>query len=154
MTRLLPAFFSWLGAFFRSRNDLGLELVALRHQLAILKRQKPRPKLSRSDRLFWLTLRRLGPKWSTVLLIVNPETVVRWHRAGFRWQQRRASGRGSYTSCGRPPVIAMMQATDARYAHDSGRIGLPPLENTPGGRLFVQGTMNAILVTVLEVLPS
>ena len=61
MTRLLPAFLSWFGTFFRSRNDLGLELVALRHQLAVLKRKNPRPRLSRWDRLFWLTLRR--PAW-------------------------------------------------------------------------------------------
>ena len=85
MTPLLPAFFPWFGASFRSRNDLGLELVALRHQLVVLKRKNPRPELSRWDRLFWLTLRRLWPKWSGVLLIVKPETVVSWHRAGFQW---------------------------------------------------------------------
>jgi len=83
MTRILTAFLAWFGAFFPSRHALGLELVAFRHQLAVLKRQTPRPKLSRWDRLFWLTLRRLWPKWSSVLLIVKPETVVRWHRAGF-----------------------------------------------------------------------
>jgi hypothetical protein len=85
MTQLLTVFFSWFGAFFRSRNDLGLELVALRHQLAVLRHKNPRPRLSGWDRLFWLTLRCLWPKWSGVLLIVTPETVVGWHRAGFRW---------------------------------------------------------------------
>ncbi|MGD0922654.1 MAG: hypothetical protein ABSA70_12940, partial [Terriglobia bacterium] len=88
MTRRLPAFFSWFGAFFRSRHDLGLELAGLRHQLAVFKRQNPRPKLNLWDRLFWLTLRRLWSRWASVLLIVKPETVVRWHHAGFRWDWR------------------------------------------------------------------
>jgi len=60
MTPLFLAFLSWFGAFFRSRHDLGLELVALRQQVGVLKRKNPRPKLSRRDRLFWLGLRRCG----------------------------------------------------------------------------------------------
>jgi len=77
MTRLFLTFLSWFSVFFRSRHDLGLKLVALRHQFAVLKRKNPRPRLSRWDRLFWLTLRRLWPKWSSVLLIEKPESVVR-----------------------------------------------------------------------------
>jgi len=51
----LPApFFSWLCAFVRSRNDLGLEILALRQQVAVLKRKRPRPRLNDSDRLFWI----------------------------------------------------------------------------------------------------
>jgi hypothetical protein len=53
MTQVFVTFFSWLIAFFRSQNDLGLELAALRHQLAVLKRKNPRPSLSRWDRLLW-----------------------------------------------------------------------------------------------------
>jgi putative transposase len=105
MTRLLPAFLAWFRAFFRSRHDLGLELLALRHQLAVLKRKNPRPRLSRGDRLFWLTLRRLWPKWSSVLLIVKPETVVRWHRAGFRGYWRLLSRHRP----GRPKITAELQ---------------------------------------------
>jgi putative transposase len=88
MTQPFLAFLFWFGAFFRSRNDLGLELVALRHQLAVLKRKNPRPQLSWWDRLFWLSLRRLWSRWAYVLVIVKPETVVSWHRAGFRWYWR------------------------------------------------------------------
>lgn len=55
MTRLFLAFLSWFGAFFRSRYDLGLELADFRQQMGVLKRQNPRPKLGRWDRLFWLT---------------------------------------------------------------------------------------------------
>lgn len=76
------AFFSWLVAFFSARNDLGLELAALRHQVAVLRRKNARPRLNRWDRLFWLTLRRRWSSWTRALVIVKPETVVHWHRAG------------------------------------------------------------------------
>ena len=84
MTCFLLDLLSWFAAFFRSRHDLGLELVALRKQVGILKRKNPRPQLSLCDRLFWLGLRRWWSKWASVLVVVKPETVVAWHRAGFR----------------------------------------------------------------------
>jgi len=76
MTRLVLAFLSWFGAFFRSRNELELELAALRQQLAVLNRKNPRPTLNRGDRVFWLTLRRLWSGWASVLMIIKPETVL------------------------------------------------------------------------------
>jgi putative transposase len=81
MLRLLLGLF-W--RLFDSRRDLLLENLALRQQLLSLKRRKPRPRLARLDRLFWVVARRLWPKWKHALVIVTPETVVRWHRAGFR----------------------------------------------------------------------
>jgi hypothetical protein len=84
MIRFLLAFLSGLGAFFRSRHDLGLELVALRQQVGVLKRKNPRPRLTLCDRLFWLGLRRWWSQWASVLVIAKPETVVGWHRVGFR----------------------------------------------------------------------
>ena len=80
MFRLLLGLF-W--RFFHSRRDLLLENLALRQQLLTLKRRKPRPRIARLDRLFWIAVRRLWPKWKQALVIVTPETVVRWHRAGF-----------------------------------------------------------------------
>src|SRR5437763_11926881 len=78
---------------FRSRRDLLLENLALRQQLVVLKQRGPRPLVSTSDKLFWVILRRLWPGWRHALILVNPETVVRWHRAGFklywRWISRR-----------------------------------------------------------------
>jgi hypothetical protein len=76
--------------FFMCRTDLALEILALRQQVAVLKRKRPRPKLSRMDRLFWTALRSVWSRWAEVLLIVKPETVVSWHRAGFRlyWRWR------------------------------------------------------------------
>ena len=101
MTRFLLAFLSGFGSFFRSRHDLALELVALRQQVGVLKRKSPRPQLSPWDRLFWLGLRRWWSKWASVLVVVKPETVVGWHRAGFRgyWRflARHRSGRPKIT---------------------------------------------------------
>jgi hypothetical protein len=72
-------------AVFRSRYNLGLEILALRQQLGVLKRKHPRPQLQIHDRIFWILLHRLWPAWSNVLVIVKPETVVARHRTGFRW---------------------------------------------------------------------
>ena|SRR6516164_2545415 len=85
MIRLLLAFLSWFGAFFRSRHDLGLELVALRQQVGVLKRKNPRPPLSPWDRLFWLGLRRWWSQWASVLVVVKPETVVAWNSISAGW---------------------------------------------------------------------
>jgi transposase InsO family protein len=87
--------------FFRRRGDTALEVLALRQQVAVLKRKRPRPPLNSLDRIFWSTLRRLWPGWRDVLLIVKPETVVGWHRAGFRlywrWRSRPRGGRPKIT---------------------------------------------------------
>lgn len=69
--------------FFGSRADTALEILTLRQQVAVLKRQRPRPALKRRDRWFWITLRPVWPRGADVLALVKPETVVGWHRAGF-----------------------------------------------------------------------
>ena len=83
--------------FVRSRTDTALEVLALRQQVAVLKRKRPRPALHSLDRFFWTMLRRLWYRWSDVLVIVKPETVVGWHRSGFRlfwrWRSRCRGGR-------------------------------------------------------------
>ena len=76
MISFLIGFLAFLNAFFRSRYSLGLEIVALRQQLRVLKRKHPRPRLRVEDRIFWILLRRLWPAWSNVLVIVKPETVA------------------------------------------------------------------------------
>jgi putative transposase len=84
MLEFLYSVLAALRVFVYSRSNTALEVLALRQQVAVLKLQRPRPTLTRLDRFFWTTLRHLWPRWSDVLLIVKPETVVRWHRAGFR----------------------------------------------------------------------
>ena len=77
----------WLGAMvrvFRTRRSLMLENLALRQQLAVLKRKQPRPRLGTLDKLFWVVARRLWPQWKEALVLVLPDTVVRWHRSGFK----------------------------------------------------------------------
>ena len=71
------------------RSDFVLENLALRQQLAVLKRQVRRPKLRRADRFFWSLLSRSWIDWKDTLLIVKPETVLRWHRKRFAsyWTQ-------------------------------------------------------------------
>jgi len=78
---------------FKTRRSLALENLALRQQLAVLQRSGKRPRISNVERGFWVLLRRIWPDWDSVLVTVKPETVVRWHRAGFRrywtWKSRR-----------------------------------------------------------------
>ncbi len=77
----------WLGAvllLFRTRRSLMLENLALRQQLAVFKRQQPRPRLGAIDKLFWVVARRFWAHWKKALLIVLPDTVARWHRSGFK----------------------------------------------------------------------
>ena len=66
------------------RQQFMLENLALRHQLTVLKRAVPKPKLRNSDRLLWVLLQRCWSEWQGALLIIQPRTVVGWHRLGFR----------------------------------------------------------------------
>src|SRR5215472_16150505 len=75
MVQLFLAVLGALRVFFRSRSDTALEILALRQQVAVLKRQRPRPPLNSGDRFCWTTLRRFWSRWTDVLLILKPETV-------------------------------------------------------------------------------
>jgi hypothetical protein len=81
-----------LGAFFRDRHDLVVENLLLRHQLHVSLRSRPRPHLKSTDRLFWLFARRLFLTWRWHLVLIRPETVLRWHRRGWRLYWRWRSG--------------------------------------------------------------
>jgi transposase InsO family protein len=76
---------------FHGRRSLLLENLALRQQLLALKRRHPRPSLGLFDKLFWVIARRVWSAWKQSLIIVTPETVVRWHRTGFRMYWRLIS---------------------------------------------------------------
>ncbi len=85
----------WLGivgrtlwSALRTNRALAIENLALRQQLAILKHRHPRPSLTDTDRLFWVVLSRIWSGWRTSLHIVQAESVVRWHRQGFRYYWR------------------------------------------------------------------
>jgi transposase InsO family protein len=91
---LFSALFASLSASFRSRAALRLEILALRHQLGVLQRSVKRPKLTTADRLLWAWLCEVWHDWRSRIFVVQPETVIGWHRKGFRlfwtWKVRRA----------------------------------------------------------------
>ena len=68
----------------RTRARMQIEILALRHQLAVLQRQKKRVRLGAADRLLWVLLSRIWSQWRSALVVVKPETVIAWHRKGFR----------------------------------------------------------------------
>src|SRR5260370_39892331 len=83
MLRVGGVCFGMLVRLFRGRQSLLLENLALRQPLVALKRRHPRPSFGPFDKLFWVVARRVWSSWKHSLIIVTPETVVRWHRAGF-----------------------------------------------------------------------
>jgi putative transposase len=122
MAALVFAVLTYCRAFFISRHRLGLEVAALRQQLVVFKRKQPRPHLCRLDRTFWVALRRLWPGWVNVLIIVKPDTVVSWQRAGFRlfWRLR------SRPRCmGRPNVSLEVRELIRRMKSDNPSWGAP-----------------------------
>lgn len=91
MVAILLAVVSLFVFRFRSRAALELKLVALQHQLAVLRRQRPgRPQLSSLDRFLWVLLYRIWLQVIDAMVLVKPATVVEWHRKGFRsyWRWR------------------------------------------------------------------
>src|SRR6266446_744722 len=84
MFRFIGLCFGTPVRLLRARRGLLLENLALRQQLAVLKRRHPRPRLDLLDKFFWVTIRRFWSAWQQSLIAVTPETVVRWHRGGFR----------------------------------------------------------------------
>lgn len=84
MIKWLAILLHSLLSVFRTHRDLAFENLLLRQQLAILMGQGSRPQLSKADRSFWVLFSRLWPRWRNALHIVKPETVIRWHREGFR----------------------------------------------------------------------
>src|SRR5437879_1844577 len=97
MVRWLGILLGTLRSTIRTHRELALENLALRQQLAVWKARQPRPRLTAMDRIFWVVLSRLWKGWRNSLQVVRPETVVGWHRQGFRrywaWKSRRRRGR-------------------------------------------------------------
>ena len=94
---LVSVLFLLIRSLIVSRTALAAENLALRQQLAVLNRKIHRPQLRRQDRFFWVILSQLWKNWWEVLIIVKPETVIKWHRQGFklywRWKSKAPVGR-------------------------------------------------------------
>jgi putative transposase len=121
MITILSALLSMLSFRLRSRASLELELVAWRHQLIVLRRQRPRRlRLHSADRLLWVCLYRVWPRVLDNLVLAKPATVVKWHREGFRiywrWRSRRL---------GRPKTSAEIQALIRRMSRANPLWGAP-----------------------------
>jgi putative transposase len=119
----LLLFFGCVSRSIRPRRDLLLENLALRQQLAVLKRQCSRPQVAASDKLFWVILSRIWVGWKDALVLVQPDTVVWWHRAGFArywtWLSRRRK------RAGRKPVGKDLREQIARMAAENPTWGAP-----------------------------
>jgi putative transposase len=119
----LKALFATLSSVFRSRSVLQLENLALRHQIGVLQRSaRKRPKLTPADRLFWVWLSRLWSDWRSALAIVRPETVVAWHRAGFRrfWAWKVRHGQ-----LGRPAISREIRVLIRQMCRENPGWGAP-----------------------------
>src|SRR6476661_1706951 len=122
MIGLLCFAFAVLASPFKSKLRLEAENAALRHQLIVLRRKlRGRVRFANSDRWFFVQLYRWFPSILPVLMIIRPETLVRWHRAGFRrywrWKSRRRGGR--------PPIKAELRALIRQMSTENQLWGAP-----------------------------
>jgi len=130
----------WVGraiaAWFTTRADLIAENLCLRQQLVVLQRRRPRPRLRDADRRFWILACRWVPRWRQCLLVVQPATVLGWHRRGWtayrRWRSRRRTGGG------RPRIGGELRALIRRMT----------LENPLWGQRRVQAELTRLGFTV------
>ena len=108
----------------KDRTQLALENIALRQQLAVYKRSVKRPNIKDGDRIFWLTVMRMLKEWREALVIVQPSTVVRWHRKGFRYYWRRKSR----SKPGRPPISIELIQLIRRLSTENVLWGAPRIK--------------------------
>ena len=122
MVPFLLAMLVYLRAFLMARHSLAMETAALRQQLSVYKRKRPRPKLNQFDRLFWVVVRRMWNSWSEALILVKPDTVISWHRAGYRlfWRWRSRPRR-----VGRPKVAEEVRLLIRRIKRENPSWGAP-----------------------------
>jgi hypothetical protein len=133
MITLLLHLFRLLPFLFGGHRQLAIENLALRHQLSVYKRTMMQPKLRTTDRLFWVGLARIWAGWRQSLVIVTPDTVLRWQRCRFREHWAKLSGR---PTVGRPPVNADIIAL-VRNGRRQSAVGAPPasMENSLSSEL-------------------
>jgi transposase InsO family protein len=113
-----------LRGLVRGRAALALENLALRQQLAVLRRAVKRPRLRPRDRIFWVLLKGLCEDWRSHLILVKPETVVGWHRRGFKLFWRWKSGKG-----GRPRISREVIDLIHRMARENSTWGAPRVQS-------------------------
>ena len=119
---MLSALFAAPLSLFRTRAALQLEILALRHQLGVLQRSVKKPKLNRFDRMLWSWFCGTWTAWRSALCIVKPDTVIAWHRKGFRllWTRKVRHGQP-----GRPPVSQEIRKLIRKMSRDNPIWGDP-----------------------------
>ena len=122
MINALCALVRTLLTLFKDRPNLMLEILALRQQLIVYKRLHPRPPLQPRDRLFWVWLSKIWDGWRQTVIIVKPETLIGWHRHGFKFFWTKISQR---KSAGRPAVSPKVKALIKQMAEANPLWGAP-----------------------------
>ena len=137
MKILAKLIFKFLWLIFSSKQDIVIENIALRQQLAVQQRTVKRPKIKNRDRIFWVWLSNIWSDWKSALIIVKPPTVIGWHKKGFKLYWRRKSQR-----FGRPNIdweliklIRKLQKenptwTAQRIQGELAKLGLDVCDNT------------------------
>jgi len=162
-------------ALLRRKHQFALEVLALRHQMTVLQRQRRRPKLRCWDRALWALLATAWPGWKTALFLFRPETVIGWQRQGFklfwRWKSRRRGGRPGKDSEMIRLIRRMWEAIPTwgspRIRDELAKLGLqastatirkyrPKSRHVPSQswRTFLQNHANAIAAMDFLVVPT
>ena len=136
MIALLQLVLSYIRDSVRSREELKVEIILLRHQLSVLRRQVPdRVRLRGFDRALLIWLYRLFPAFLRAVVIVRPETVIGWHRAGYRaWWRRKSRG-----SAGRPKIERELRDLIRQMCRENPLWGAPRIH----GELMMLGFLVA-----------
>jgi putative transposase len=121
METIIFTFFSII-LIYKLNFRLTIENLALRQQLAVMKQSVRRPKIRKRDRLFWVILSRLWNGWENVLIVVQPETVIRWHRKGFKLYWKSKSQKA-----GRPSIDIKVQKIVKKMIKENPLWGAPIL---------------------------
>ena len=136
MLEILFSFLSSFRVYFRTHADIQLEVLALRHQVTVLQRTNPKPKLRPADRRLWVWLSRSWSRWRSALVIVKPDTVVDWHRRGFRWYWTWKVRHGK---AGRPSVPKATRELIRTMSRDNVLWGAPRIH----GELLKLGILSS-----------
>jgi putative transposase len=122
---ILSVLYLLIHSLIKPRIVLATENLVLRQQLVVLNRTVKRPQIHRRDRFFWVILSRLWKDWREVLIIVKPETVVKWHREGFRLYWKWKSG---VRRAGRPKINKVIRELIKRMSVENPLWGVPRLQ--------------------------
>ena len=146
---IIKAIYLLIRAFLVSRLSLAAENLALRQQVAVYKQSVKRPKLRPRDRVFWVLLSRLWSNWRSALAIVQPETVIKWHRQGFKlyWRWKSRAGKP-----GRPPIQRELRDLIRRMSRENPLWGAPRIlsELLLLGYQVAEGTVAKYMVRIEE----